>query len=83
MENEKKEIKAIFEKDLKEALSRIGLLQKISKNELLCKFCRTPVVIEIIHSIIPESGAHNVVCNKPECVIKITEYLAEKRIIDN
>jgi hypothetical protein len=83
MESEKKEVKAIFEKDLREALSKIGLLEKIERGEVLCKFCRTPITIDTLHSIIPESGAYNVVCDKPECVTKLTEYLEDKKRVEN
>lgn len=78
MDEDKKEIEAIHESDLEDALKKIGLWDKLVAGDLQCKFCHSKITTENLHSILPESGAFNVICDAPECVTKLLQYLAEK-----
>lgn len=75
---EKEKIKAIFETDLQKVLTKIGLIEKLNKSELLCKFCGEVITLDTLHSILPEAGTYNVLCSKPECAIRLAEYLENK-----
>lgn len=78
MEQEKKQINAVHEKDLVGLLERLDVKEKFINNELHCKFCDSIVNKGNIYSVLPESASINLICDKPECITKLLEYLEEK-----
>ena len=78
MEQEKKKINAVHERNLVVLLEKIGLFEKVTAGLVKCKFCTNLITPENIHSILPESGGFNLVCDKPECVNELMQYLNEK-----
>lgn len=80
MDQEKKKLNAVHEKDLSNLLVQLNLLDKVNAGEIKCKFCSTVITLQNIHSILPESGGFNFVCDAPECVNKLMQYLDEKRL---
>lgn len=79
MDQDKNQIKAILEKDLKEVLKKIGLDENFDNKRITCKFCKDIITIDNIHSILPESGAYHFICSKPECSMLLTQYLENKK----
>lgn len=75
---EKKEINTVHERDLDNLLQRLGIKDKFDANKFKCKFCKDIITNDNIYSVLPESGGINFICNKPPCVIEMTEYLTEK-----
>jgi hypothetical protein len=78
MEQEKKQVNAVHEKDLIGLLERLGIKEKFENNELRCKFCEEVVNIENIYSVLPESESVNLICDKPKCITALMGYLDEK-----
>ena len=75
---ENKEINAVHERDLDNLLQRLGVKEKFENGDFKCKFCEETITKQNLHSILPESGGINFICDKPACVIAFTEYTAEK-----
>ncbi len=79
MEQEKKQVNTVHENDLINLLERLGIKDRFINKELLCKFCGNVVNKENIYSVLPESGGVNLICDKPECITKLLEYLENKK----
>ncbi len=73
----KKELKAIHNDELIELLIKLKLLEKLHNGKLKCKFTNTVITIDNLHSIFPESGSIKIVCNLPEAIKKLSEYVNE------
>lgn len=73
----KKELKAIHNDELIELLNKLELLDKLKKGKLKCKFTDTVITVENLHSIFPESGSIKLVCNSPEAIKNLSEYVNE------
>ena len=80
MDENNKKLNTIHEKDLQNVLIKIGLFEDLQKGILRCKFCGEKIELQNIYSILPESGSFNLVCDKPECISKLIQYLNEKKL---
>jgi hypothetical protein len=78
MESDEKEIDAIHEQDLESVLKKLGFYEQMIQGILKCKFCGSQITMENLHSILPHSSGFSFICDKPECVQKLVEYLEEK-----
>jgi hypothetical protein len=76
----KKEIKAVHNNDLIELLKNLGLYTKLEQGLLKCKFTETVITLDNIHSIFPEAGSIKLVCNKPEAIRALSNYLYENNV---
>jgi len=81
MEKEKEQVSAVHEKDLVILLEKLGIKEKFVAGELHCKFCDNVINKENIYSVFPESGGINLICDEPECITKLLEYIGEKKRI--
>lgn len=79
MEDKKENIDSVHEDDLEVFLKKIGLLEEFLDNKIKCKFCDDLVTKENVYSILPQSGSFHLVCNKPECVMKLSEHINERK----
>ncbi|GBE16360.1 hypothetical protein BMS3Abin15_00174 [bacterium BMS3Abin15] len=79
MEREKKELSTIHERDIDKLLENTGIKNDFLAGKLHCKFCDEIVNRENVYSFLPESGAINVICDKPECVTELLSYVEEKK----
>lgn len=79
MEKDIRQMNTVHERDLNNLLEKLGVKEKFEHNELQCKFCKQIVNKTNIYSILPESGAVNLICDKPECISSFFEYLDEKK----
>ena len=77
MEENKKEINAVQERDLEALLQKVGLKDAFLNKQINCKFCGQIVDINNIYSVLPESGTFNIICDKPECITLLLQYLEE------
>ncbi|PIV95975.1 MAG: hypothetical protein COZ16_04875 [Flavobacteriaceae bacterium CG_4_10_14_3_um_filter_31_253] len=76
----KKELRAVHNDELIELLDRLELLDKLKNGELKCKFTDTIITLENLHSIFPESGSIKLVCNSPEAIKNLSEYVNEHNL---
>jgi len=71
-------VKAIFEDKFHLFLKNIGIYDDIQNGTIKCKFCGDTITFDNIASVFPESGSVKVVCDKPECICEMNNYLNEK-----
>lgn len=76
----KEELQAVHDKDLEKLLESLGILEKLKKGELRCKFCKEIVTLDNLHSIFPEAGAIKVICENVICVKGLQELLREGKV---
>ena len=76
----KEKVSAVHDEDLEKILDGLGILKKIQKRLIKCKFCRETVSMENIHSIFPQSGDIKVVCDNKECIRILNGYLRDDEI---
>jgi len=79
MDENKKIVNAVHEKDLEALLEKIGLKDAFISKQINCKFCKQIVDINNIYSVLPESGTFNIVCDKPVCITFLLQYLEERK----
>lgn len=79
MDNENKQLNAVYEKDLDNLLRKMGIKEDFDAGKIKCKFCKETISKENLHSILPQASAFNLICDKPECVIALAEYLDERK----
>ncbi|MFA5792176.1 MAG: hypothetical protein WC884_04050 [Candidatus Paceibacterota bacterium] len=80
MDQEKKTLNTVHENDLKNLLEKFGLLGKVISGSVKCKFCDKTITLDNLHSILPESGNFNLICNSSDCVNELIVYLNEKKV---
>lgn len=77
----KAHLQAVFDDDLQEFLEGLGLWGKLQRGELRCKFCGTIITVENLHSLFPQSGRIQLVCDAPDCIRRLTELLNEGEVL--
>ncbi len=77
---EKKSLNVVYDKDLETLLKNIGIFDDICEKKKKCKFCKTEITIENLHSLFPESDDIKIVCDNPTCIKKLSEYLNDKKL---
>lgn len=76
----KSNLNAIHDNDLEKLLENLNLIEKLKQSELKCKFTEEIITLENLHSIFPESGTIKLVCDSPEAIKQLSEYLNEKDV---
>jgi hypothetical protein len=61
------EISAVHEKDLKELLSSLNLLEEVNEGHIHCKFCDTVITLENLQCIYPKGDEIVFCCDKIGC----------------
>jgi len=79
-ELQKETMHAVHEDDLEAYLDSLGILGKMNRGQILCKFCHEPVSKDTLHSLFPESGDIKVVCDTPSCVIELMGFLRSEGV---
>ncbi len=65
----KKEIlKAIYDDDLVNILSKIGEFSDVKAGKRKCKLCHTVITFDNISCIYPESGSVKYICSNQICI---------------
>jgi len=76
----KEEVSVVHDNDLENFLNSLGMLRKFQRGEVKCKFCKTRVTVENLHSVFPQSGAIKIVCDNPDCIRELSKLLREGTI---
>jgi hypothetical protein len=76
----KAHLQAVFDDDLQEFLESLGLWGKLQRGDLRCKFSGTTITVENLHSLFPQSGRIQLVCDAPDCIRRLTELLNEGEV---
>ncbi len=80
MKKQKEEgvLKVVHQDKLKTFLKNLEMLDEIVDSKVKCKFCKTIITLDNINGIFPENNTIKISCDKPECVVALTEYLNER-----
>lgn len=76
----KAKLNAVHDDDLIALLKSLNLLEKIKNGEVKCKFTKEIITLDNLHSIFPEEGTIKVVCDTPEAIKSLSEYINEKNV---
>jgi hypothetical protein len=69
---EKVELKAVYESDLQNVLTQLGILNAIIAGEIQCVVCGETVDLDNLGTICVSGGEVSVSCDKDLCVRTIT-----------
>lgn len=76
----KKEVHAVHDEDLEKVLERLGILVKLKRGGLKCKFCSRVITLENLHSYFPQSGDIKFVCDNANCIKKMLGLLRKEDV---
>lgn len=76
----KANLNAVHDDDLEALLSKLNLLDKVKNGMVRCKFTKEIITLDNLHSIFPEEGSIKLVCNSPEAIKLLSEYINEKNL---
>jgi len=71
-------VKAIYDSDLEQLLTNLGMLDELIAGELRCAVCECQVGLDNIGTIFPNGDEIGVSCDNPRCVRTITTRGATK-----
>ncbi len=71
-------VKAIYDSDLDQLLTNLGMLDKLIAGELRCAVCGCQVDLDNLGTIFPNGDELRVSCDNPRCVRIITSRGAAK-----
>ena len=74
-QNEEGILKVVHDDKVKTLLSNLDMLNDVQEGKIKCNFCKEIITLDSINGIFPESNIIKITCNKPTCVIQLTEYL--------
>ncbi len=74
----KETVSAVHDDKFEGFLRRLGVYDDVMNGVKKCKFCGEAVKYDNISSLFAESGDIKFVCEKPECIAKFSEYLADR-----
>lgn len=72
---EKKDINAIYEDDIEEFLTNLGLIEDLEKGDISCAFCGTKITKENLQCILSIEGEIKFCCDELECYTKALEIV--------
>lgn len=73
-------VNAVHDNQFESFLIKLGVFDDVMNGTRKCKFCGSPVSYDHIATVFAESGDIKFVCDKPECMAMLSEYLAEKNV---
>ncbi len=76
----KTKLTAVHDDNLEQLLAKLNLLEKVKEGQAKCKFTKTIITLENLHSIFPEEGIIKLVCDSPEAIKLLSEYINENNI---
>jgi hypothetical protein len=74
----KETVNAVHDDKFEGFLRKLGIYNDVINGGKKCKFCGEVVNYDHISTVFAESGDIKFVCEKPECIAKFSEYLADK-----
>ncbi|MGJ4754777.1 hypothetical protein [Leptospira kmetyi] len=75
----KNNVNAFMDDETENIFLKLGLLGKYNAHELKCKFCKSIINKENLHSIFSESGEIKLVCSALDCIDQFHRQLEKKR----
>lgn len=76
----KSNLNAVHDNDLEPLLKKLNLYNSVMEGRVKCKFTEIIITLDNLHSIFPESGTIKLVCNSPEAIRMLSEYINDKSI---
>jgi hypothetical protein len=76
----KTNLNAVHDDDLESLLDKLNLLEAIKSGKVKCKFTKEVITLDNLHSLFPEEGVIKLVCDSPEAIKLLSEYINEKDI---
>lgn len=73
-------VNAVHEDQFEGFLRKLGVYDDVMNGTKKCIFCGSPASYDHIATVFAESGDIKLVCDKPECMAKLSEYLADKNV---
>lgn len=70
-------LKAVYSSDLDSFLESLGMVEKFNAGETICRYCKCPIGKENLYAIVPVNGQTEFCCNRPECVLSLSEEAAK------
>ncbi len=64
-------LKLVYESDLENYLSRLGIADELDGGGLTCVFCGKKVSRDNLSALLPKNGEVKVVCDKAVCIRKM------------
>ena len=71
-------VNAVYDDNFESFLKQLGVYEEVIQGRSKCKFCGNSVDYDHIATVFADSGDIKFVCDKPECVVKLSEYLSNK-----
>jgi hypothetical protein len=66
------EMKAVYDQDLEQVLSSLGILDKLISGELICAVCGCQIDLDNLGAIFPDENEVGVSCDNDRCIRIIT-----------
>jgi hypothetical protein len=73
-------VPAVYDDDLMDILTELGIHKDFVHGRLKCAFCRDEITWENLHSLFPDSGAVKVSCSRSECVEQLIAKVEAQKI---
>lgn len=74
----KEAVNAVHDDKFEDFLRKLDVYNDVVNGGKKCKFCGETINYDHISTVFAESGNIKFVCEKPECIAKFSEYLADK-----
>ena len=72
----KDRMKAVYDDDLGELLSSLGLVESVEQGKVRCRVCGEQQSIDSIGVLVPNGDRVEVVCSDPECLVDFYQQLS-------
>jgi len=69
-------MRAVYDDDLIDVLSSLGLYKDFAAGRLRCAICGDTISWDNLNGIFPESGAVKVGCTRPDCVTGLIDRVS-------
>lgn len=73
-------LNTVYDSDLEQLLIKLNLYDKIKERKIKCKFTDEIITLENLHSIFPEENTIKVVCDSPNAIKLLSEYINDKNL---
>jgi len=73
-------VNAVYDDDLMDILTELGVRHDFVHGKLKCAFCEDTITWDNLYSLFPDSGAVKVSCSKPECVERLIAKVEAQKI---
>lgn len=70
-------MQAVHDDDLVTLLKSLGVYEKFSEGQFICRFCQKPITVENLGAIIPVDGKIAFSCDAPKCIDQMAEVGVE------